>query len=693
MDEDYVRRMRYRMTGASPSICKSFDEYLRMKEEKSDDLWLRKASFGGSLECGCEYCVLICNIMVKKGELGTNRDRNRDAVVRNSGLSYWHKHEMASKTESEEVNEEINMDIRTSGFRFKNDSSAIELFVVDRADDPILPVAGAISGYTGSEQAVRTAWSWFENCVKTHNILCPQLVPHEGFPRLPLRVIEVGTIDSKDVRLIETKDQVGCWACLSHCWGGQQPLVTKRDTLRQRKNLIPWEDLPKTFQDAIYFTRKFQIPYLWIDSLCIVQDDKKDWEEQSAQMANIYHKSILTLAASVASGPQRGMFRHADTGHLDRAVSDLVGDTKFGKIRYRRILEHNEASLPLLQRGWVHQERLLSPRILHFGQEEMIWECMQHRTCECSGSDSGSRSRLTWLSSKDRFHRHSLSLVDWKQGIGPSAWQAVISDYSRMALTNPNDIFPAISGLAKSVISATGWEYIAGLWKENILVDLVWYTAEPLLALRCTPWRAPSFTWASIMSMLGCTGGPWIKYDLMDSLSQGLQGRVTVANRQETLFYATLVESSCVLEGEDPTGQLRSGYIILKGMLIRARLCRSEISNGFDVVAHGRRPRSPARFRMDYDLSADSSDRMAEGDEVFSLKLIGTKKRIAHEDEEFLVCLILREIMSKTEEPVPGSPARCFQRIGVSVDWSDEDHLEIQSQPDAISRDVLVKIV
>jgi hypothetical protein len=96
---------------------------------------------------------------------------------------------------------------------------------------------------------------------------------------------------------------------------------------------------------------------------------------------------------------------------------------------------------------------------------------------------------------------------------------------------------------------------------------------------------------------------------------------------------------------------------------------------------------------MDYDLSANSNDSMAEGDEVFSLKLIGTKKRIAHEDEEFLVSLILRKIISKTEEPVPGSPGCCFQRIGVSVDWSDEDHLETQSQADAISQDVLVKIV
>ncbi|KAF2028574.1 HET-domain-containing protein [Setomelanomma holmii] len=330
-------------------------------------------------------------------------------MARNSGLSFWHKVDVSPGTISPNIDEKLEVEIRASGFRFKGNASERELFVVDR----------------------------------------------------------------KNVRLIETGDIVGQWACLSHCWGGHQPLMTTRKTLPEFLDSILWNDLPKTFQDAVSFTRKFQIPYLWIDSLCIVQDDVKDWEIQSAQMATIYQNAILTLAASASTGPHHGMFRRADLAHLDNSVQNLVGHSGLDKIRTRKYLRHNEAELPLLQRGWVHQERLLSPRVLHFGQEEMMWECMECLTCECNGLNLSDRSRLIWLAPKDRFHRYSFSLLNWKHERGPPAWHAVVSDYSRMALTKPEDIFPAISGLAKSIASATGWEYAAGLWKENLLVDLM----------------------------------------------------------------------------------------------------------------------------------------------------------------------------------------------------------------------------
>jgi hypothetical protein len=81
-----------------------------------------------------------------------------------------------------------------------------------------------------------------------------------------------------------------------------------------------------------------------------------------------------------------------------------------------------------------------------------------------------------------------------------------------MALSKPEDIFPAISGLAKSVQKATGWEYIAGLWKEQLMLDLVWSTHDSKMATRCVPWRAPSFSWASVQSR---TSGKKGKLDIL----------------------------------------------------------------------------------------------------------------------------------------------------------------------------------
>lgn len=87
-------------------------------------------------------------------------------------------------------------------------------------------------------------------------------------------------------------------------------------------------------------------------------------------MANIYRSAIITLAVSASGGPHHGIFRHAKFAYLDRAVSDLVSQTKLDKTRCRKFLKHNKAGLPLLQRGWAHQEGLLSPRVLHLAKKK-----------------------------------------------------------------------------------------------------------------------------------------------------------------------------------------------------------------------------------------------------------------------------------------------------------------------------------
>lgn len=286
--------------------------------------------------------------------------------------------------------------------------------------------------------------------------------------------------------MVETQDTVGYWACLSHCWGvGKKPLETTRDTLSQHLIAIPLADLPKTFREAVIFTRRFDIQYLWVDSLCIIQGDFDDWNSQAAQMADIYRNSILTIAASASSGPHEGLFRQADQAHIDEPLTSTMTHTNLNNIRCRKRLSHDAAELPLLQRCWVHQERLLSPRYLHFSHHEVIWECMELLACECGGIKHGYRALTpSWPAPKDHRHSGALQLDDWMTRRGPSAWHAVVADYSRMNLKNSADIFPAISGLAKGVREATRRTYVAGLWKENLIVDLVWMTVNPQSAER-----------------------------------------------------------------------------------------------------------------------------------------------------------------------------------------------------------------
>lgn len=150
-----------------------------------------------------------------------------------------------------------------------------------------------------------------------------------------------------------------------------------------RKERITWTSLPKTFQDAIHFVRQINLRYLWIDSLCIVQDDQLDWELESHKMATIYRNAYLTIAATSSSG---------DSGGCYSSGSDLDKDYEVGTDMYVRekpahfdSMQHHSISspFPLLSRAWFYQERLLSPRVLHFGPKEILWECKESCSCQC----------------------------------------------------------------------------------------------------------------------------------------------------------------------------------------------------------------------------------------------------------------------------------------------------------------------
>jgi hypothetical protein len=195
-------------------------------------------------------------------------------------------------------------------------------------------------------------------------MLCPRVVEADIQCPLPYRVVDIGSQESPAVKLVETEGKFGHYACLSHCWGGEQTLRTTLfpDSLTQHKRGIEWTEIPKTFQDAIIVLRTFGFQYIWIDSLCIIQDSQEDWQVQSALMGEIYRNSIITIAGSASSGPQQGLFRTAQSAHLSQPFPANTSLEGIEKVQYREPLSHDASELPLLQRGWVFQERQLSPR-------------------------------------------------------------------------------------------------------------------------------------------------------------------------------------------------------------------------------------------------------------------------------------------------------------------------------------------
>jgi hypothetical protein len=127
---------------------------------------------------------------------------------------------------------------------------------------------------------------------------------------------------------------------LSHCWGGPEfpiPCTLEASSKIHTKVGLRYAELPKTFRDAIDVTRAMGYEYLWIDSLCIIQDSADDWKKEARRMAIIYDNAVFTIAAMDAENSSHGLFA-ADVGSVNT----------------------------LETRAWVCQERMLAPRTLMF---------------------------------------------------------------------------------------------------------------------------------------------------------------------------------------------------------------------------------------------------------------------------------------------------------------------------------------
>ncbi|KAF2807618.1 HET-domain-containing protein [Mytilinidion resinicola] len=243
---------------------------------------------------------------------------------------------------------------------------------------------------TSSEITFATIKEWIEQCNRNHD--CCGLDPSQW---LPTRVLDVSGSGDSTIRLLQNERAEGKYLALSHCWGVPKPhALTLGNNFEEMKRGVPIASLPKTFQDAVVFTRDMGVQYLWIDCLCIIQDVKDDWRRESAQMAAVYQNSYLTITSSHAASSDGGLFHEV---HSQYAAKELKVDSNDGNsyaIYVQRLLEHDihwdnggskalYEQCPLLSRAWAFQERLIPPRVLHFRRNEVMWECNEHTRCQC----------------------------------------------------------------------------------------------------------------------------------------------------------------------------------------------------------------------------------------------------------------------------------------------------------------------
>jgi hypothetical protein len=195
---------------------------------------------------------------------------------------------------------------------------------------------------TGSDATVEHALQWLRDCAKHEK--CTYL--HDR--RFPTRILDIGDMQSDAIILREPLNQSGCYVCLSYCWGGARFIKTTRQSIGDHKKGISWEALPKPFQDAIQVARLLGIGYIWINALCIVQDDYKDWERQAGRMAIIYQNS-LTIAATSAVSPYAGLFSSSAKVEGGSVYVQLIH-------HFPNFAADDEKEVfPLLKRAWTYR--------------------------------------------------------------------------------------------------------------------------------------------------------------------------------------------------------------------------------------------------------------------------------------------------------------------------------------------------
>lgn len=281
------------------------------------------------------------------------------------------------------------------------------------------------------------------------------------------------------------------YATLSHCWGKAHHLTLKKDNLAQFKVSIIPDGISKTFQEAIYIALQLGISYLWIDSLCIIQDDIEDWEFESSRMAAVYGGSILNIAATGARDGTIGCF--FERPPIWRCEITLPSLTHGGShvVRYICVARTTYASksrtpMPLLERGWALQERIMSPRTLNLGFPELSYACFHSTNCETF--PVGIPACLTF-DERSQFRKQPTARMSWEQ---------VVVAYAACDLTYSRDKLVAISGLARLAQKKRGGEYVAGLWREKLEVQLCWMGWAKSRGEPVALYRAPSWSWAAL---------------------------------------------------------------------------------------------------------------------------------------------------------------------------------------------------
>jgi hypothetical protein len=434
---------------------------------------------------------------------------------------------------------------------------------------------------SGSPESFRKALGWLNECRTQHS----QCLRAES--KLPKRVLDLGAPDQPlKIALYISKDEVHPYVALSYTWGQSDRLVTSTrylpgevgivepECLQVKKfrpvpvpgqkkpgkecivtcstDDIPIEVFPPTQRDAIMITRGLGYQYLWIDSLCIIQDDKQDWAHQVVLLTDIYGGASLTISSS---STQSSTERILAPLHNDKctigSISTPTGEV-FDALVGRPLKTLDLAEKFISTRGWVFQEGLVSNATLHYTDEGMVWECVAGTHCGHDQSDTGGKWKTRWRDLLNRDFSRSSHAVAIKRPWSSQydVWYDFVCSYSDRNLFDVHDKFPALAGVARKFAQTFGLSdgsYLAGLWREDFLTGLLWRRHNRALTLERSnePSPAPSWSWASVTGLLEHS-----KVDIVDSATKGPKLEFVCTTKEQIPgTYGELSEAVLLVKG------------------------------------------------------------------------------------------------------------------------------------------------
>ncbi|CAN9115240.1 unnamed protein product [Alternaria alternata] len=432
------------------------------------------------------YCQFCCYAYNEMDDTGT------------SMLAFhWTRRTMGRTSNS---NDHMVVALRYTGF------SAQTLFrrfvFMLKSELRFLPAPDRLGETTTLKHTGKQIQKWLETCQTEHTHCNYKKVK----PYVPKRLVDIDTGASDRLRVIgkEEKEE-GPYVTLSHSWGRNPnflTLTTKDKDRLMKQDFSITELRNKNFEQAIEIARHLKVKYIWIDSLCICQAGRdKDFREEGQYMHLVYQNSFCNIVAADSKDGQGGLFRN-------RSIETLPGTDTQGSwvVLDKELWAKQLLQSPIYTRGWVFQERMLSPRIIHFTRSQVFWDCSTVSACETL--PDGLPFPLSAIATTDRRWRGRLQRKNSEQDRSNLAvedslekfWKSAVLNYTSCDLTNQADKTFAIWSVAKLVRDNLPDQYGCGLWSVALHEQLAWQVKVAKHGARMDVLQSgfPSWSWASV---------------------------------------------------------------------------------------------------------------------------------------------------------------------------------------------------